>query len=307
MSNEKNQNSSNSMINGVNISSIITPKNDIVFKRIFGKRGNEEILKSFLESILDVKITDLTLDHNTEILPEIATGKLSRVDVLARLGDGTLVDIEIQSREKGFKEKRCLQYWSRLYSQDIEKGKDYLQLNKTICIWIVDSTVYEEFKEYESTWKVQETRYGVKGHFEDFEMHVIELQKFRNTDIIKPSKREFWLWFIDHTKKELVEMSVRDMKEVEKAYEEYKRITSDKGLMNAIINMDMAEMDRAQEITDAIAEGESRGEKRGKEKGKEESKIEIAKKLLNMNMTVEDIVEATGLTVEEVEKLKEEK
>ena len=102
-------------------------------------------------------------------------------------------------------------------------------------------------------------------------------------------------------------MSVRDMKEVEKAYEEYKRITSDKGLMNAIINMDMAEMDRAQEITDAIAEGESRGEKRGKEKGKEESKIEIAKKLLNMNMTVEDIVEATGLTVEEVEKLKEEK
>ena len=98
-------------------------------------------------------------------------------------------------------------------------------------------------------------------------------------------------------------MSVRDMKEVEKAYEEYKRITSDKGLMNAIINMDMAEMDRAQEITDAIAEGESRG----KEKGKEESKIEIAKKLLNMNMTIKDIVEATGLTLEEVEKLKEAK
>ena len=294
MSNEKNQNSSNSMINGVNISSIITPKNDIVFKRIFGKRGNEEILKSFLESILDVKITDLTLDQNTEILPEIATGKLSRVDVLARLGDGTLVDIEIQSREKGFKEKRCLQYWSRLYSQDIEKGKDYLQLNKTICIWIVDSTVYEEFKEYESTWKVQETRYGVKGHFEDFE-------------IIKPSKREFWLWFIDHTKKELVEMSVRDMKEVEKAYEEYKRITSDKGLMNAIINMDMAEMDRAQEITDAIAEGESRGEKRGKEKGKEESKIEIARKMLEANMDIKQICELTELTVEEVKKLREAK
>ena len=260
MSNEKNQNSSNSMINGVNISKLITPKNDIVFKRIFGKRGNEEILKSFLESILDVKITDLTLDHNTEILPEIATGKLSRVDVLARLGDGTLVDIEIQSREKGFKEN-------------------------------------------ESTWKVQETRYGVKGHFEDFEMHVIELQKFRNTDIIKPSKREFWLWFIDHTKKELVDMSVRDMKEVEKAYEEYKRITSDKSLMNAIINMDMAEMDRAQEITDAIAEGEARGEKRGEEN----KKIEIAKKMLEANMDIKQISELTGLTLEEVEKLKEEK
>ena len=98
-------------------------------------------------------------------------------------------------------------------------------------------------------------------------------------------------------------MSVRDMKEVEKAYEEYKRITSDKGLMNAIINMDMAEMDRAQEITDAIAEGEARGEKRGEEN----KKVEIAKKMLEANMDIKQICELTGLTVEEVEKLKEEK
>ena len=294
----------------VDIQRIITPKNDVVFKRIFGKRGNEEILKSFLESILDLKISDLTLDCNTEILPEISVGKLSRVDVLARLSDGTLVDIEIQTKEKGFKEKRCLQYWSRLYSQDIEKGKDYLQLNKTICIWIVDSIVYEEFKEYESTWKVQEARYGIQGHFSDFEIHIIELQKFRNTDIIKPSKKEFWLWFIDYTKKELVDVSIKDVKEVEKAYEEYKRITSDKALMNAIINMDMAEMDRAQEITDARLEGKQEGikegETRGVEKGREENKIEIAKKMLSMKMAVNDIVEATGLSKDEVEKLKEE-
>ena len=174
--------------NKSDIQKIITPKNDIIFKRIFGKRGNEEILKSFLESILDVKISE----------------------------------------------------------------------------------------------------------FSDFEMHIIELQKFRETDIIKPSKKEFWLWFIDYTKKELVDVSVKDVKEVEKAYEEYKRITSDKALMNAIINMDMAEMDRAQEITDARLEG------------KQENKIEIAKKMLSMKMAVNDIVEATGLSKDEVEKLKEE-
>ena len=98
-------------------------------------------------------------------------------------------------------------------------------------------------------------------------------------------------------------MSVRDMKEVEKAYEEYKRITSDKGLMNAIINMDMAEMDRAQEITDAKLEGIKEGENRGKE----ESKIEIAKKMLDANMDIKQISELTGLTIEEVKKLKEEK
>ena len=99
---------------------------------------------------------------------------------------------------------------------------------------------------------------------------------------------------------------------MEKAYEEYKRITSDKALMNAIINMDMAEMDKAQEITDARLEGRAEGEARGKEigkeigkeLGKEESKLEIAKKLLRMQMSIEDIIEATDLTREEVEKIK---
>ena len=38
--------------------------------------------------------------------------------------------------------------------------------------------------------------------------------------------------------------------------------------------------------------------------GKKESKIEIAKKLLAMNLPLEQIVEATELTKEEIEKLK---
>lgn len=117
-------------------------------------------------------------------------------------------------------------------------------------------------------------------------------------------------------------MGVKDMKEVEKAYEEYKRITSDKALMNAVINMDMAEMDKVQEITDARLEGraeeikegeirgeacgEARGKEIGKKLGKEESRLNIAKKLLQKQIPVEDIIEITDLTREEVEKLVEE-
>ena len=37
----------------------ITPKKDIAFKRIFGSKGNEAILKDLLESILDKKIESL--------------------------------------------------------------------------------------------------------------------------------------------------------------------------------------------------------------------------------------------------------
>ena len=42
----------------------------------------------------------------------------------------------------------------------------------------------------------------------------------------------------------------------------------------------------------------------GKQEGKQEEKEEIAKKLLKKGMSIEEIVEITGLTKEEIEKLK---
>ena len=38
--------------------------------------------------------------------------------------------------------------------------------------------------------------------------------------------------------------------------------------------------------------------------GKKEEKIAIAKKLLNLNLDIETIIQATGLTEKEIEKLK---
>ena len=48
-------------------------------------------------------------------------------------------------------------------------------------------------------------------------------------------------------------------------------------------------------------------ENKGYEQGVEQNKNEIAKKLLNMNMSIEDISKATNLSIEEIKKLKEEK
>lgn len=46
------------------------------------------------------------------------------------------------------------------------------------------------------------------------------------------------------------------------------------------------------------------GLKEGKEEGKQTEKIEIAKKLLNLNVSIDNIIGATGLTKEEIESLK---
>ena len=44
---------------------IITPKDDDCFKHIFGKVGNEDITKEFLNLIIDSEITEIDLSYNT--------------------------------------------------------------------------------------------------------------------------------------------------------------------------------------------------------------------------------------------------
>ena len=50
-------------------------------------------------------------------------------------------------------------------------------------------------------------------------------------------------------------------------------------------------------------EGREEGLREGSEKGKEEERVEIAKRLLSLNITIQDIIKATGLTAEQINSL----
>ena len=56
----------------------------------------------------------------------------------------------------------------------------------------------------------------------------------------------------------------------------------------------------------AMSYGRKQGEKIGEKKGKKENQIETAKELLKMNVAMDIIIKATGLTQEEVDKIKKE-
>ncbi len=52
-----------------------------------------------------------------------------------------------------------------------------------------------------------------------------------------------------------------------------------------------------------MREATEKGLQRGIEQGQRKKQIEIAKKMLNMKIPVEQIIEATGLSKEEIQKL----
>lgn len=72
------------------------PTNDYIFKRIFGRIGNENITKNLLESVLETKIKSVSLDTNPILEKNLNDDKFGILDVKVKLENNILCDIEVQ-------------------------------------------------------------------------------------------------------------------------------------------------------------------------------------------------------------------
>ena len=116
--------------------------NDYVFKRVFGKKGNENILKDLLEAILDIKIEKVEV-QNPEIPKEAIEDKLSVLDIKAELNKNTIVDIEMQVVDEKNIEERSVVYLSKNTSGQLQTGEQYINLKKSIVINLLNFNHYK--------------------------------------------------------------------------------------------------------------------------------------------------------------------
>ena len=74
----------------------LTPKNDIIFKRIFGRKENEVILKDFLSSIIEEPIKEIEVEKDTKLEKEDLNDKVGILDIKAKLDNETQINVEMQ-------------------------------------------------------------------------------------------------------------------------------------------------------------------------------------------------------------------
>lgn len=274
------------------------PKMDIVFQAIFGEVGSENITKDFLEKILKRKIEKISLDKNPILRRELKDDKLGVLDIVTELDGKEKCNIEMQLIDKNNIIERMLYYWSKMYTRQIKAGDDYNKLEKTIVILIADFNIKGlEEVEYHSTWKIIETNSVKKLILTDkFELDIIELSKIKGRENEKDQLLD-WLVFLENPESERVARKMEENENLKEAVEKLDRISEDEK-MQRIIEL------REKAIRDEHAIY-AKGLDDGVEKGAREKQIEIAKKLLKLKVEMEIIIETTGLTKEEIEKLKE--
>ena len=269
--------------------------NDLVFQRIFGKVGNENITKAFLEKVLGIEIESLTLDTNKRLIGERLEDKIGRVDVKAILNNGTKVIIEMQVARYKYMAKRLLYYWSQTYIGDLKRGKEYDILNKTIAILISVEELEETkgIEKYHTKWEIREEENINKKLTEDLEIHIIELSKFKEGQEIRPEDN----WIRALKSKGVDEMGkISELdKQIKEMKEELERITADPELREMYYQ-------REKDLRDVLSLAKANLEE-GYEKGIKEKAKEIVINMNKKNIDIETISEIVNLSKEEIEKI----
>lgn len=192
-------------------------RNDFIFKKIFGEPGNESILKSLLEPILQLDIKEVSISLDRELKKENISLKTGFLDVKASLYDGTKVNVEIQVGREYNLAKRTFFYLARLYSNDFLSGQKYDSLSKAVTVNILDYVQFEKDESFHKTFKIVDEN-GDNGFFSDVaEIHVLELEKVRRLKDYGDNKLRDWLLFIGANSKEEIQMLAEKNVDIKKA------------------------------------------------------------------------------------------
>lgn len=271
-----------------------TCKNDRTFKEVFLNPNNSDLLKALLEVILKIKIDKLEI-KKTELLSGNVNIRDKRVDALVYTGNKK-IEIEINSENKKYLNPRntaciCNTYQSHaLARKEYNQQTDIVQVNLT---WGLGA------KEDVMTKYMIMSKDG-KLFVKNFIIYEINMDYYnelwysKNEDGIK---KNLYLIMLDLDKKELKSMPKDDI--------------VDKYITNVTIVNDnpefqkyMSEEEDKKKIQNSLlSEARENGINDGISKGVSQEKVSIAKNMLKKNMSIEDISDITGLSIEEIKNL----
>ena len=282
-------------------------KNDVIFQTFFSRKGNEEFLIDFLNALLnkDIRSIEVREEVNLERLSKEEKG--GRLDLQAKLEDGTIISIEMQLRNEYNIEERTTLYSGKVISRETERGTDYEDINQVIMINILGYN-FLNVEDY-----ISETAIVLEKH-RDYEVltglkwYFIELPKFRKQNPDMNEKINQWLAFIDDYNKEMIKVAEEKNDKLKKARIEMNYLTGDAEVRRLAELREKWEMDRISAINHATRKGkEIRGKNTEKENGRIEERKEVAKEMIKKGLDINLICEITKLTKEEIMKIENEK
>ena len=300
---------------------------DWAIKHILRDKANFDVLEGFLSALLnddDIRILNILESEGNQAETD---NKFNRVDLMIEDCDHRKIIVEIQNSKESDYLERLLYGASKVIVEQQKLGEDYKNISKVISISVLyfNLGMGDDYLYYGTTDftgmntgnplvvrnRIEFLDEDLKRRFKFVEKHIFpeyyliqveryhdEVKKaidewiymFKNSEIKEGSKSRN----IDKAKEKLSELNMLPQERAR--YERY--------LINTAIERDVVNTAKEEGEQLGLKRGREEGEQLGLEKGREEGRVETVKNLLKLNvLSIEQISQAAGLTVEEVKNL----
>ncbi len=285
-------------------------KTDYAFKRVFGGKESKHILKSFLNSVLDLEnqIVSVQIEDPCNI-PEIRGMKDTAVAVKATLDDNRSVIIVMQVIYRDCIENRILYNAAKNFATQLDKVHSYDLVNPVIVLTIVNFDMFKSGK-VKSLFQLLEKE-SLTAHSDDIELLFIELPNFTKVKLEDcNSIEDKWLFFINNAHElsvvpQKIDNNLKhafDMANRANLTEEEKELQEKRDTFHFMLNSSIVKAKR-EGIEEGIKLGIERRivqEREEQERLRVTENIETAKKMIREGLNVELISKFTTLTVDQI-------
>jgi len=288
---------------------ILPPSDDRVFKLILTSPQAKPVLMDLISVIIKRPVIDVVV-RNSELPVEDTREKAERLDVNCKTDDGSQVDLEMQAsrieedrdtEHKNLKGK-SIYYLCDLHSSQPSKGvRRYDKLAQTYQVTFCSYTVFPNRAEYVNSFSMR--------HDEDNEqltdaIRVIYLELSKLDEVMrKPvdamTELEKWAVFFQYANeakyRETVNKVIETKEALQMASELLMSVSQDERERAVFRSRRMYQTDLQSNLATA--------EDRGRAAGEFAKALAIARNMMKRNRPIDEIIEDTGLTREEVENL----
>ena len=287
----------------------IDPSTDYGFKRIF---GDKELMINFLNSLLEGErvITDLRYMNNERIAKQKDERKVI-YDLYCETTTGEHIIVEMQKRsQKHFKDRALYYSACSIVEQGFQGDWDY-ELMPVYGVFFLDFIFDKDTSGYFCKDVSLVEKYTGKVFSNKLHHYYIELPRFVKSKSECDSFFDCWIYNLANMN-DLKELYFKDrdaifrrLEEIASranlSKEEYDQYRYEWKINNDYFNC----LDYAieQGLEQGREQGREQGLEQGREQGREQGKQEVAKNLKAMGLSSDNIMKATGLSIEEIEKL----
>jgi predicted transposase/invertase (TIGR01784 family) len=219
-----------------------------------GANARAELLNEILQPACPIQTCRL---RNPFVFPDRPDDRAVILDLDAIDQAGKVYHVEMQTTAEANLRKRMMFVWSAVYRHQLAQGDGFAKLAPVISVWIceravaVDAELSPRARPWHTRWLVQE-ELSHATFLDDFDLHIVELDRFRRDGPCAPSTR--WQQFLANAETWATVPTGLESPLLEKAMNVLDRINAHhRDVYEARLNEERRRIDQEEALAEALA------------------------------------------------------